>query len=120
MYQKQCFVLLCLSQVHLHMFNDTKSEQHWSIVHFSPFESIHATKINNQIEGCNKLSDFYSNQIKQKFVIAKFIARFSLFPTYILSLVCELIYLLHVHTCIDNLLFLYINDFFVQIFIVSI
>jgi hypothetical protein len=58
----------------------------------------------------------YNNQVKEKFVIAKFIV---LFPTYILFILCEFDYLQHVHTCIDNFesfIFLIINDFFVSRF----
>jgi hypothetical protein len=44
----------------------------------------------------------YNNQFKKMFVITKCIVRFSLFPTYILSIVSELGYLLHVHTCCRN------------------
>jgi hypothetical protein len=57
----------------------------------------------------------YNNQNKEKIVITKFIARFSLFLPYMLFTICEFGCLLHVHTCIDNfeiLLFSYINDLF--------
>jgi hypothetical protein len=59
----------------------------------------------------------YNKQIIEIFVRVKFIVRFSLFPTYILSTLCKLGYLLHVHKCIENfesLLFPYIDDFFVS------
>jgi hypothetical protein len=58
-------------------------------------------------------------QNKENFVITKFIIRFSLLPAYTLFTNYELGYLLHVHECIDNfdnLLFPYINDFFVSSF----
>jgi hypothetical protein len=58
-------------------------------------------------------------QNKEKFVITKFIVRFSLFPAYTSFTNYELGYLLHVHECIDNfksLLFPCINDLFVSSF----
>ncbi len=57
----------------------------------------------------------YNNQFKKMFVIKKFILNFAFSLTYIRSIVSELCYLLHVHTCINNfesLLFFYNNDFF--------
>jgi hypothetical protein len=67
----------------------------------------------------SKLCDFLQQSIEKIVCDNKNFARFSLFPTYILSIVSELGYLLHVHTCINNfesLLYFYINDFFVSSF----
>jgi len=66
--------------------------------------------------------NFFAIQNKEKFVITKFIVRFSLLPTYTLFTNYELGYLLHVHECIDNfesLLFLYINDWQFWKFVIS-
>ncbi len=57
----------------------------------------------------------YNNWFKKMFMIKKLILRFSLSLTYILFIVSELCYLLHVHTCIykfESLLLFYNNDFF--------
>ncbi len=65
----------------------------------------------------------YNNQNKEKIVITKFIARFSLFLSYMLFTICEFGCLLHVHTCIDNfeiLLFSYINDFFLGFYCIDV
>jgi len=72
----------------------------------------------NKEKSSIKFCDFLQ-QIKLKIiiVITKFIIRFSFFPTLLIA--CELGYLLHVPTCINNRYNFILVIFLFQVFIVS-
>jgi hypothetical protein len=90
-------------------------------VYFSYLKSIHVTKIINKIKCKSKLCDFLQQSIQKNVCDNKIYSKIFL-PTYILFIVSELGYLLHVHTYINNfesLLFFILMIFLFQVFNVS-